>query len=376
MNCGNGSGYRYESVFAHASFQFCGHIDEYLIANTRHLCLLYCQPRFGEHHHTLRVYEEGVMVEEREIPSSQRLISYYLLWIWHHNVELWRFTRRRRCPTLVFCGHPVGFFGKCLTGLFRKVIYAYWIGDYFPGGGVVIRAYEWLKKFYHDRLPFTYYLTDAINRKFNAERVRAEERHRTVMWGLSPFPECVSRSRGGKRILFVGLVRDGQGVEDLLRVLEQHADYSLAIVGVAANGYENVVRSVINAKGLADRVYFENRFHSEAELREIAKTCCCGIALYDRSPGNFTHYADPGKVKAYMELGLPVVMTRISDIAPFVERFRAGEVVDSAADAADAVARIVANPQPYADGVASFNSFFDYKAYYGLAFRALEGIWK
>ena len=39
--------FRYESIFAHANFQFCGHIDEYLIANTRRLCLLYCQPRLS-----------------------------------------------------------------------------------------------------------------------------------------------------------------------------------------------------------------------------------------------------------------------------------------------------------------------------------------
>ena len=107
--------FRYENVFAQASFQFCGHIDEYLIANTRHLALFYCQPRFGEHHHVLRRYEEGCLVDERVIRSSQGLFAYYWLWLWHHNVELWRFTRHRREATLLLCGHPVCLFGSAGT---------------------------------------------------------------------------------------------------------------------------------------------------------------------------------------------------------------------------------------------------------------------
>jgi glycosyltransferase involved in cell wall biosynthesis len=368
--------FRYESIFAHASFQFCGHIDEYLIANTRRLCLLYCQPRFGEHHHTLRLYEEGRLLEERIIPSSQRLLPYYLLWLWHHNVELWRFTRGQKEKTLVFCGHPVAFLGNVFMRLFRKIACAYWIGDYFPGDGLVIRMYERLKRFYHDHVPFAYYLTDAINRQFNGGCVREDERHRTVMWGLSPFKDCTFPRTGSKRMLFVGLVRNGQGVEEMLEFIASHDDYSLALVGVAANGYEKTVQAAIDRLGISSRVYFENRFHAEAELREIAKTCCCGMALYDVSDGNFTHYADPGNVKAYMELGLPVVMTRISDIVPYVERFKAGEVVDSPDDVCPAIERIAADPQTYSRGVAAFNDHFSYASYYAESFKALEGVWR
>jgi glycosyltransferase involved in cell wall biosynthesis len=367
---------RYESVFAHASFQFCGHIDEYLIKNTRRLCLLYCQPRFGEHHHVLRLYHEGELVEERAVPSSQKLLPYYFLWFWHHNRELWRFAGGFKGKTLVMCGHPIAFFAGALTRLFRKVVYAYWIGDYFPGDGFVIRAFERLKKFYHDHVRFAYYLTDAINRKFNGGCVRRDESHRTVMWGLQPFSDCAFPRNGSKRLLFVGLVRDGQGVDKLLDFMAAYEDYSLALVGVAANGYETVVRAAIDANGLADRVYFENRFHSEDELREIAKTCCCGLALYDLSQDNFTHYADPGKVKAYMELGLPVVMTRISDIVPYVERFKAGEVVDSLDDVCLAIERIASDPKSYAHGVAEFNGHFAYSPYYADSFKAMEGIWR
>lgn len=330
---------------------------------------MYCQPRFGEHCHLLRRFEDGALVEERKIRSSQRMFAYYWLWFWHHNVELWKFSRRRS-DTLVVCGHPVGLFGKSFVGLFRRLRYSYLIGDYFPDPRFVIRAYERLKRFYHDHVDSSYYLSDAINRKMNDGIVRADSNHRTVMWGLRPFEDCqVSRAQS-RRLLFVGLMRPGQGIEEALKFVSSTPDLSLALVGVAVSGFEKRIKELIRDFGVGDRVYFENRFHSEAEVKEIAKSCFCGLALYDLDRGNFTHYADPGKVKAYMEFILPVVMTRISDIVPYVERYHAGEIIDSNADLDIAVSRIAAHYDAYARGVAAFNRHFDYYDYYSKSYEA------
>ena len=112
--------FRYESVFARASFQFCGHIDEYLIANTRRLCLMYVLPRFGEQSHVIRCYEEGRLTEERSLKSSRNVFLYYWLWFWHHNAEILRFTKECTTETLVFCGHPVCFFGMSIMRMVRR----------------------------------------------------------------------------------------------------------------------------------------------------------------------------------------------------------------------------------------------------------------
>ena len=57
--------FRYGNVFAQASFQFCRHMDEYLVADTRHFGLVYFQTRFGRDGHMFRRYEDGRLVEER-----------------------------------------------------------------------------------------------------------------------------------------------------------------------------------------------------------------------------------------------------------------------------------------------------------------------
>jgi hypothetical protein len=373
----NRNDFRYESVFALASFQFCGHIDEYLIANTRRLCLMYVLPRFGEQRHVIRRYEEGRLIEERSLKSSQNIFLYYWLWFWHHNAELFRFTKWSRERTLVFCGHPVCFFGMSLMKLLRKLSYLYWIGDYFPNKSFVIRAFERVKRFYHDHASFTYYLSDTINRKMNRGTVRTEPPHRTLMWGMRRFS---AQERKGvdtisRQLLFVGLVRDGQGIEDVLDFLAENRDFTLSIVGVAANGYEKTVERMIVDRRLSDRVYFPNRFHSQGELLAIAGESIAGLALYSIGEENFTHYADPGKVKAYIEMDLPVVMTRISEVVPFIEKFHAGVVVDGPESVGDAVRKIVREHRLYNEGVRRFNEHFEYTRLYADAFRPVEELW-
>ena len=66
--------FRYGNVFAQASFQFCRHMDEYLVADTRYFGLVYFQTRFGRGGHMFRRYEDGRLVEERRLgfASSRR----------------------------------------------------------------------------------------------------------------------------------------------------------------------------------------------------------------------------------------------------------------------------------------------------------------
>ncbi len=359
MSCDNDRCYRYESVFAHASFQFCGHIDEYLIANTRHLTLLRTQTRFGKGGHRLERYEEGRLVEERRLRSSNNIFLYYLLWAFHHNRELWRCSHRVKGLTVALFTHPVGCFGMGVHRLLGRVKYAFWVWDWFLPTSLPLKIYAAVVRYYAKRVDFAYALTQAIADKIGGSAS-------VVMLGMKRMPCAEVKRSQSKRILVVGQLRHGQGIEAALDFLAEHPEYSLTLLGAAANGFEQVIEERIRSCNLEDRVEFPNRFVSQEELSDAAAKCFCGLALYDTSPGNFTHYADPGKVKSYLEMGLPVVMTRISEIVPYVEKFKAGEVIDSMTDIPDAVVRISSNPSVYAEGVRGLASHFEPNAYYGI----------
>ncbi len=365
----------YKRVFAYGSLQFCGHIKEYLVAHTADLMMFIVQPRVGSHANILRRYHDGAMVEERTVKSSQNLFLYYLLWYSNHVRELLSFCPKNR-KTLVFGGHPVVFFGMGLLKLLRPLAFAYWIGDYFPSAHPVIRLYEWVKKRYHDRVDYAYYLTDAINRVMNDGTVVDEPRRRTVMWGLKPYSAAPVPPLEPFILLFVGLIRPGQGLEALFEFLVLHPEYRLSLIGVGQPAYVAGLQERLRQAGLCNRVFFPNQFYSESELLEVARTCHVGIALYDTDPGNFTHYADPGKVKAYAEMHLPVLMTRISDIAPFVERFHSGKVIENEGQMGAALEEIRLHYAFFQEGLEAFNGHFAYEQHYGRAFRSLEECWK
>ncbi len=363
---------RYRRIFAYGSLQFSGHSEAYLAAHTAELSVFIVQPRVGAHQNLLRRYRNGALLEERPVRSSQNLLLYYLLWYANHVRFLLRFCPRNE-TTVVFGGHPIVYFGMGLFRLLRPLRFSYWIGDYFPSHKLSVRLFERLKKWYHDRVDFAFYLTDAINRVMNGGAVADTPSRRTVMWGLEPFPAAPPPPLEPFTLLFVGLIRPGQGLEVLFEFLSAHRNYRLKVIGVCQPDYFAQLQSLLARLGLDGQVFFPNRFYSEPELLEVAATCHVGLALYDTAGANFTHYADPGKVKAYAEMRLPVLMTRISDIVPYVERFSSGEVIDNAGELGSAIERIRADYPRYQKGIERFIAHFAYEPYYREAFRALEG---
>jgi len=344
----------FDFVFAQASFQFCGHIDEYLIRHTRHLGLLYTQTRFGKGGHMLRLYESGKLVEERHFPSAKPMPLYYwrLWWTWHR--ELCRFCRRRHEVTAIF-EFPLLAVGRLLR---CKVFHVFWQWDYFPGRGLtelMFNAVAWL---YARKCERYVPLTKAIGRAMGLPKTRE------LMLGVTP-PIRFGDPRSN-RILMVGQLRHGQGIENILDFIASHPQYSLSLMGAAANGFEKVIEGRIAAAKMSDRIYFPNHFVTDAELREEAAKCFVSLALYETAANNLTHYADPGKVKSSIEMGLPIIMTRISDIVPFVEKFKAGEVIDSIADLSAAVDRIRGSYAEYQQGLRAFADHFDCERYYDL----------
>jgi glycosyltransferase involved in cell wall biosynthesis len=353
---------RYDSVFLHASFQFCGHVDEYFIANTRHLSILRLQTRFGTGGHRLERYEGGRLVEDRPLASSKGILSYYFLYSFHHNRELARHARDAAGDTFAVFTHPVVGFGMGMQRLFRRVRFVFWPWDWYPPASLPLKVYAMAVRSCARRADALFALTPAIARELGRNA-------RVVMLGMRRLPVAEVDRSASKRILVVGQLRHGQGIETILDFLAARPEYSLALLGAAARGFEKVVHARLRAGDLGRRVVFPNRFVAQEELSEAAAECFCGLALYDTDPGNVTHYADPGKVKSYLEMGLPVVMTRISGIVPFVEKFRAGEVIDSPADLPGALDRIAADPGAYAAGARAFARHFDFETYYASHLR-------
>ena len=346
----------YDSVFAQAAYQFCGHLDEYLIRHTRHLALIYFPTRYGKEDVSLRTYEEGEIVADVKMPIARAIIPYYFQ-VWRYwSRELRRFSLLHENTVAMFT-HPVEGFGMSFR---KRVRHVFWQWDYFPDRAFVSRLFNFASRQVAKGCWRYYPLTTAIGKAMGMSSISP------VMLGVS-IPEA-RKAEASNRLLMVGQLRKGQGIRHALDFIAANQAYSLSLIGAAAGGFEREISARIDALKIGDRVFFPNRFLTDAELRNEASKCFASLAVYDVDPLNLTNYADPGKVKSSIEMGLPVIMTRISDIVNYIESFKAGVVIDSINDLSSAVKEIAGNYGKYQDGLMSFARYFDFETYYAERF--------
>lgn len=360
----------YRSIFLYASLQFCGNIEEYFAKNTQKLVVFIVQPRIKNRDNLLRVYKDGSITEQKEVELSENIFLYYFLWYINYIKFIFKyFTRRDK--VVVITSHPISFFGMSIQRLLRNVRFVFWI-EYFPRANLLLRLFDDLKNFYHKRVDFAGYFGDRVNKLMNGKVVNTKKR-KTILWGVKPRIIREGIPQGPLTMLFVGVIKESQGLDLVFRYLKDHINYFLKIIGVCDEKLYKKYTKLFNEYGIKRQVYFPNRFFPKEELEVISKKCFVGIAPYLTGSMYGTYYIDPGKIKEYAELGLPIIMSDTSAIAPYVKRFVCGEIIKRDEKALGlALSKIEKNYNKYKEGLERFNNFFYYEKHYKKAFSFLE----
>lgn len=360
--------FRYKNILSLGSFQFCGNIVEYFSENSEKLVVYYVLPRVQKVPNVVRVYRRGRLISEEKLISSGNFIFYYIsLYLNYLRVLFTYFSPREK---LYFIhGHPILFLFNSLLKKFRDFEMVYWIGDFYPKHGLLLRIYRFFVFFYHKRAKYTIYLSDRINKKMNGKIIQTRNK-RTVMWGINP-PKRYKKKppKNSLTLCFIGLIKESQGLRLVFRVLQEDKKLRFKILGFCPENLYHEYRKIIGESKITKQVYFPNKFIEN--LEEEMEDCHIGIALYEDNP--LTNLTDPGKIKTYTQMGLPVIMADVSAIAEFVEKFKAGEVVQRNIQSVfQAIKKIKNHYQEYIKGVKRFNDYFNYRKYYKKAFRFLE----
>lgn len=361
----------YNNIFFYSSLQSLGNAEEYFAMHTEKLVVFVLMPRRQYDASLIRLYKKGKLIEEKNIKLSKNIFFYYFLWYIHYLFFLIKyFTNKEKIFVITF--HPISFFGMMLQKLARNIEFVFWDGDYFPPVNLSLVLFEKLKKHYNSKVKYAVYQSDLMNEKMNDRIINSRDR-KTVMWGV--LPKKIKRlfDSNNFTILFVGAIKDSQGIEFLLEFLRTHIGYAVKIVGAGEDKLFLKYKKLIEKNNITRRVFFQNRFFSDSELAEISKTCQVGIALYDTGPKSGIYYTDPGKVKTYAALGLPIIMSNVSAIVPYVKKFGSGIVIKKNDKALEkALLEIKKNYPKYIKGLKAFNTYFYYETYYRRAFRFLE----
>lgn len=359
--------FRYKSIFMQGSLQFCGNIVEYFVENTEKLVVFYVMPRTGNEQNLIRLYNKGKLVEEKVVKSSKNLILCYIC-IYYNFVKILFSYFSRNEKFFVLAAHPLFLYFRSFLNLFRSYECVYSVDDYYPGYNPINVMYRIIAKYYHDRSRFRTYISDRLNKKMNG-RIMQNKYIKTVMWGIKPPKTYKKQANRPITLCFIGAIRESHGIKLALDLLLKQKGLKIKILGTCPSHLFKKYQKLIKAYGISDRVYFPNKFTEN--LEQEVKDCHMGIALYDIRSGSY--YSDPGKVKTYAQLGLPIVMTDVAEVAGYLIKFKAGVVVDERVESVwKGIQRIYKSYLVYMQGLERFNQYFTYTTYYARVFRFLE----
>jgi len=249
----------------------------------------------------------------------------------------------------------------CARGLVRRAPFvALWSVDFVPDrfgpGTIATRIYDRLDRLCcvraDARVELSEAARDARNRRHRLPP-EASNAHVVPMgaW-LERVPTTPPDGFARRRIVFLGHLVERQGVETLLYalagLLARGEEVRADIVGTGP--LEAALRARSAALGLDPHATFHGYLDDHREVERILARSSVAVAPYRRSAATFTRYADPGKLKAYLAAGLPIVLTDVPPNACELAEQAGAEIAgDEPAALATAIANALRSPDRWAE---------------------------
>lgn len=127
-------------------------------------------------------------------------------------------------------------------------------------------------------------------------------------------------------IAFMGHLREGQGLDLLIaslpEVLKKIPRARLVLIGTGP--LEEKLKTQVLKLGIEKKVEFTGFIEDHTKMQNRLAQCALAVAPYVDDEKGYTRYTDPGKPKAYLASGLPVVITGIIQVAKEIDKARCG----------------------------------------------------
>ncbi len=153
-----------------------------------------------------------------------------------------------------------------------------------------------------------------------------------------------------RRVVFLSHLVRRQGGDVLIDALAMLRDRGAGVVvDIVGTGPEHEsMRTQARSLALGDAVRFHGFVPDHREVERILASGSLAIAPYRPGEDTFTVYADPGKLKAYLAAGLPILLTDVPPNAAELAREGGARIVPFGARAiADAVSDALDDPDTW-----------------------------
>ena len=226
------------------------------------------------------------------------------------------------------------------------------VPDRFGQGTAQTKLYDRLDKLCCERADARVELSEVARAGRNRRHGLPPDRMaaRVVPMGawLGRVPTVGERGYEARRLVFLAHLVQRQGADVLLEALAvlkaREARITADIIGTGP--LEDDLRARTRALGLDEVVTFHGFVPDHRDVERLLASASLGMAPYRPGEMNFTAYADPGKLKAYLAAGLPTIVTDVPPNAHELARDGGAEIVPFEATAiAEAVLRVIDSPE-------------------------------
>jgi glycosyltransferase involved in cell wall biosynthesis len=169
---------------------------------------------------------------------------------------------------------------------------------------------------------------------------------------LDESPVVSAANLASPRVVFLGHLVERMGAAIFVDVLAELRDRGVQVDADIIGGGPllDEIRAAVRACGLSDRVVVHGFVGDFENVRQILAAACVGVAPYEESKDSFSRFADPGKLKAYLGVGLPILLTAVPPNAAELASLGGAEVIAGTPGAfADAIERLLTDRAEWAD---------------------------
>lgn len=345
----------------------CGNITEYFAKNSAHFFVFSHCPTFIDEPDRLTEYVDGKKIGVREYRwYGGKSVALKYVFMWLHFAHARLFVLPRNTDVISF--HPLFCFGNVFFRLVKGGRTIFWSFDFFDQYEGLYYFYNKMADFYVRHLPRVLFLGKPMRNKY-AERLGARPQPEWEVLNLGTKQGNPERAPEANVLGFIGNLKDRQGLEEVMDAMVVDPSLRLDIVGMGI--WLEPLKLYAAKVGVTDRVRFLGKISEVSELEKVTRRWQIGVAMY--APTQFTPYADPGKVKLYAQLGMPVLTTDITAIAPDVAELRSGVLAPLSTDGIlNGIRQIQGSYETYLAGAKAMNERYEFNRTYGQAFAFLE----
>lgn len=252
----------------------------------------------------------------------------------------------------------------------------YWVWDYFPPTHPDIRLSfaRWIywkfdkpSRLSSNKIIFINKHLESVRKEknVNSQAIKKSKEYPIIPIGTNPKP---NNNYSNENIIIghLGMLKKTQGLDilfdNLTSLRKSFPKIKVEIIGSGPE--EDYFRS--RARKYEDIVKFYGYVEEDDDVDEIISKWTIGIATYAPIPWSEHYWADPSKIKAYLNQSIPVITTNVPEFSQEIERYKAGIIVNyyKSGEFVDAIKTIINNRDYFSKNAIELAEKYNYKLLY------------